>query len=483
VRVREGAVELDMAPPDLAAAIPGMWASLEEALVEYRIGQATRDAARLLDAGVTPEALAAFVAAFDGGRALYGATHALPIAYDLLQWKDRYPGARFAIPLAQALDMAARGSVRRPVRALAPPEDPGDDPVAAGERLRARVEAEDAAGAEAILRGALARGWGRAEIEPWLLRLCADHFLSFGHRLIYQVKVFDLLDVAGWDRAEPILCGHLYGIVNGTREDVLPAWTGFRRRVDALDLEALYAAVGTNPGWDGAEALLAAITDGAPREALSAMVAALEAGAPLDVLASVVSLGAAERMLRFDVSIDSDPSNQDNWLSATHIQTYAHAARHALRRLREPASLRLLLYGARFVNHHRVLDAAPEARDVPGGGGDLEALLAAIGSKDAPAAMGAARSLLETPEGTAALREAAMDYVISDVYARPIVSAHAIKNLVVALEETAATGDVRPALAFARLAASPLQQRWTFRGAREGVAFVTEGRVPKLLAP
>ena len=447
VREVDGDVEVDLSPPDLSAQVPGMWESLDGAVHAHRIGQAARDAARLLSAGVPPAALCAWVAGFDGRRAEWGATHVLPLAADLLLWTERYEGPRFAIPLAQALELAARGCVRRPERPLATPVDPGDDPVAAGEAVRTYVEAEDFPAAEALVQGALAKGW-RRELVPWFDRLCCDHFLSFGHRLIYQTKVFELLDAADWAHADAILSGHLFGIVNGTREDVLPAWKGFRSFLGRLHLPTLRAAAGTDPDWDGRAPLAEAVAHGKPREALQAVVDALEAGAPLERICDALSLAAAERLLRFDVAIDSDPSCQDTWLSVTHIQTFAHAVRLATRRFADPDVVKLLLQAARFCNHHRVLD----------------------GERHAPALDGD-----PWPE--------LMDVVIGDAFAQPIVSAHAVKNLVVGHAEWRITGDPRPMQAVLRLLGSPLQQRWTHRAALEGVAFVTEGRIPRLLAP
>lgn len=482
VRIAGDRVELDMSPPDRRAALPGYWASMSEGICERRVGQAVRDAVRLLDAGVPPAELAAAVAAHNGERAEWGATHVLPLAADALRWAERYPGPRFAIPLAQVIDLAARDGVRRPVRPAAAPIDPGPDPRAAGRELREAVEAEDGRRAEGLLLGALARGWGRAELEPQLLQLCADHFLSFGHRLIYQVKCMALLDAVGWDSpwAAPILRGHLFGIVSGTREDVLPAWAGFRARLAALDLPALYAAAGSDPGWAGGSELRAAALDGKPAEALDALTEALRAGAPLRAVIDALSLAAAERMLRFDVAIDADPSCQDSWLSVTHIQTYTAAVREALGRLDHPDVLRLIYYALRFVNHHRVLDGPPEP--IAAAAPDLEATLAAILGGDTAAALSGAAALFGGPQ-LERLREALMDLVITDRLAVPIVSAHAMKNLVVAFEEGAHTGDARPVLALVRLLSSPLQQRWVHRGALEALAFVTEGRIPRRLAP
>jgi nitrite reductase/ring-hydroxylating ferredoxin subunit len=480
VRVVGDDVELDLTPPDPAIAAAGYWASMAEGLHEQRVGQAVRDAVRLLSVGTPPAWLAAFIAAWDGARAEYGASHVLAVAHDVLQWLPRYPGPRFAIPLAQVIELCVRGTVRRPERPVADPIDPGDDPVAAGEALAAAVEAEDAVTAEGLLLGALARGWRRAELEPWFFDLCAAHFLSFGHRLIYQTKVFDLLDAADWRHASPILRGHLLGILSGTREDVLPAWAGFRRRLAALDLPALHATP-SDPGWHGGAAVTEALLTGGVAESFTVVVDAIAAGAPLSGLVDAISLAAAERMLRFDVAIDADPTCQDSWLSVTHIQTFASALRHTLPRYPRPAVLRLVLFAARFVHHHRVLDGQrqPWRTDAPA---DLSATLAAIDAGQTEAAISGAAALLAAGQA-GALQAALMDAAISDRFSQPIVSAHAMKNLLVAFEETAAMDDPRPVLALVRLLSSPLQERWTMQGALEAVAFVTEGKIPRLLAP
>ena len=99
------------------------------------------------------------------------------------------PGPQATIPLAQAFDIAARSNIRRPPRAQPQPTDPGADPNAAGDRLLELVEAEQAQAAEALLLGAVDRGWGWEQIGPWFYRLCAAHFLSFGHPFIYTAKM------------------------------------------------------------------------------------------------------------------------------------------------------------------------------------------------------------------------------------------------------------------------------------------------------
>ncbi len=490
LRVVEARVQLDLSPLDPAAERPRLWRSLEAALLDHDTGRATRDVVRLLQGGTAPAELLAFVAALNGRHAEYGATHVLAVAADLLRWRERYPGPRFALALAPLLDLCGRDCVRRPARPRAEVVDPGPDPVAAGARLRAAVEEEDAALAEGLLLGALQREFSVDVIEGWLLTLCADHFLSFGHRLIYHRKCSDLLAAAeaahtADSYAADILRGHLFGIICGTREDLLPAWAGYRRKLAALDVDGLARSAGTEPAWVGSAALTAAVAFSRPLDAVDAVVGALQEGASLRAVADALSLAASERMLRFDVAIDGDDAVQDGWLSVTHIQTFAAAVRQtAARQAAGPDVVRLLLQAARFISHHRVLDGEPTSMpEVACGDVAVGDALAAMDAQDTGAAMAVAAALAADPATLAALAEALMDRVLTDRFAVPIVSAHALKNLVVAVDEHAATGDLRPLLAGVRLLSSPLRQRWTARTAAEALAFVTEGRVPRSLAP
>lgn len=473
VHIEGEEVRIDLSPPDPDAEERRLWASLDAALRDHDTGRASRETVRLLVLGVAPARIAAAAAAHDARYAEWGCTHGLPVAADSLRFLPFHAGPAAAIPLAQALDIASYDHARRPVRPLVPPEDPGPDATAAAEELARRVEAEDAAGAEALLRGGLARGWGRAELEGALFAAISSHHFSFGHRLIYQVKLFDLLEAAGWEHAEVLLCGHLFGIVHGTRDDVLPAWAPYRRAVEALDLEALWA-LPRDPGWDPAP-LQRALFDGRSSEAMEAMIQALRAGAPLPMLCDALSRGGAERMVRFDVAHDQNPDLQDGWLSVTHTQTWAAALRAAVERWSDPRLLRFFLHGAFFCSHHRVLDGPrPTPERTEGTAADLVEAIRGLRTDEA---MGRA---LARPEG---VERALLDLVLADTSGAPIVQAHLIKTTLVCLDEARLLDDVRPLLAVVRFLSSPVRQRWVAQGAREAIRFVTEGKVPRALAP
>jgi hypothetical protein len=443
---------------------------------------------------VPPQRLAVEAARFDAERAEYGSTHALAVAADVLPLLSRYSGTAAALPLMQVLDLASENNVRRPVRPLAEPVDPGVDPVAAGRRLRELVEREDGEAAEALLRGALARGYGRAELEPWLYGPCCDHFLSFGHPLIYTVKVFDLLEEVGWEHAPAILPGHLRGIVDATREDTLPRWQAFVRRLAACEgeLSRWWAAAPT--GGTAAElpperrqAWWSALVDGDRDAAFDAVQEALEAAVAPTAIADVIAAAAAARLLRLDLAIDADPTVQDGWLDVTHTLTFASAVHAAVQRYRDPTALRLLFYAMRFVNNARALDVDP-VPPLPAASGEVVSLAevtAAIEARDPAAAVTRTAAYLAAHGPDHALRHACEDLPLHDLYTRPIIVAHAIKTGRVAFEVAARLRGTPwadlPILAFVRFAAAPLRERAVGQVVFEAQRLVVEGKVPRTL--
>ncbi|MCX4240320.1 Rieske 2Fe-2S domain-containing protein [Paraliomyxa miuraensis] len=495
VRVVDGRVQVDARPPaDEGAKARGLQ-RLAEGMLERRLGQIARELTRLLDAGMDARMLALEAARFDAERAEYGTTHALAVATDLLPLLPRYPGTRAVLPLMQVFDLVSESHVRRPLRPVAAPIDPGDDPVAAGRRLRALVEQEEGEQAEGLLRGALAKGWGRAELEPWLFGPCCDHFLSFGHPLIYQGKLFELLEAVGWEHAQVLLPAHLRGIVDATREDTLPRWQSFVRRLaeheDALPrwwAAAPRAGTAAELPRSQREAWWRALVDGERDEAFDAIAEALQQGAAPTAIADVIAAAAAERMLRFELAVERDPTVQEGWLDVSHTLTFAAAVHHAVGRYDDPSVLRLLFQAARFVNNARTLDASPAPTGLERGctpGAEpvtLQALDAAITARDPEAAVALASGYLAAHGPDEALRHAAEDLPLRDLYTRPIVVAHAIKVARVAFEVAARLQHTAwaelPILALVRFGASPHRERAVGQLAHEAERLVVEGKVP-----
>ena len=362
-------VQVDLRQPDPAELLPGAYQSLEKALSEGRMGQACRDTARLLQLGAGPEDIALFVACFDAARGEFGIGHAPAVAVDALAYLEHRQGLEAVLPLVQAMEQSSDTQRRRPLRPRPEPRDPGDDAEEAGRRFRELVEAEDGEAAEALLRGALARDWGREIVEPWFFAPLADHFLSFGHPLIYQIKIFDLLERVQFREADTLLGGLLTTMLSSTRHDNLPNWRAFRREMDALAprIGELYGALGAraeaSQTWDRS-ALLNALLDGRVADLFRAVEAACTQGASLNQMSQTLVLAASERLLRFELSIHDDATIQDGWLDATHTLTTASALRHAVQRYNEPEILRILLLVGGFIQRVGALDQE-ESQRVP----------------------------------------------------------------------------------------------------------------------
>lgn len=445
VRVENGMVEVQRT---VTINREAAWTSLTEAMGKVQGSRIAREVARLLRSGVPAPTLLAWAAAWDANHGEWGPSHTAALAADLVQWLPRPPdGVDSEVHTVQlvseALDLAARAHPGRALRLRPEPETWRSE---LAPELRRRVEAEDAAGAEALVRGMVASGASRIAIEAALYPLVADHFLDFGHPLIYLPKLLDLLDAAGPEHADALLGGWVHGVTMGTREDLLPPWAGFRRRITALasagGLDAAQAARNTSgPGADR-DALFRTLVDEAPPAVFDAVVAALQAGPWPPVLDALV-LAGAERLRRFDPHHDTNPHVEEGWLDVTHRFTVASAARVAAERWDHPDAARVVLAVAHFVALARPLDAASPESTVPA-------------------------------EAEPTLRAR----VLSGRAHRAIFFAHDVKTLVAAHAESVRLDHPLPMAAVAHYLGHPLQERLTRRFASEAVRLVRDGKPP-----
>ncbi len=489
-RIVAGEVEIDLSEPDLQASIPPLYESLTEGLLERRAGQITRDLLRLIRAGVPAERLALEAAAFDAERAEYGTGHGLPVAADVANMLRRHPGSAALGPLMQAMEAACEPNIRRPLRPLAEPVDPGSDSDDLATRVAAHVERMQLGDSEALLRGALQRGFGRELIEPWFYRVNTAHFLGFGHGLIYTVKAFDLLDRVGWEHAERLLPALLFRLGSFTREELIPTERRLRERLAQLEprQDELFAlSNGPDLSAEARGELIAAVLDGSDAEALDAVIQKLEKGASRSSIAQALVVAAAERLVRFDERIGVDPTVQDGWLDIAHLFTFASAVRHTLQRYDRPDGLRLLLFAARFIQRGRPLDLDRDARGLAelatGGAAALDETLEAVRTREAQRAIGLARDYLASGGDREALRDALEAIVLTDHAVRPIFVAHQVKLLAAAWDECTALREsedaIRPLLAVVHFLASPLDERGLERLRNEAIRFVEGGKPPR----
>ena len=472
-RVVAGQVEVDLTDPDPSQFFPAWIASLHEGIGKHENGRVIRDTVRLLQGGYDPWRILAEVARHDADHAEYGSTHALALAADCGRVLDRYEGVRAAYALAPALDMCGEANRLRPKR-----QRPAPLPGATEANLREAVEEENAERAEALLLGAFEAGVDLETILGWLFAVLSDHFLDFGHQLIYLTKARELFVHAGAEHAPAVLGSLVYSIVYGTREDTLPYMASHARALAELPAEV--APEDSSAPFD-ADAFRAAVLDGERAQvALGALLDALAAGVSVPRLARELVVAAAERMLRFDPELELRGDVAENWLWATHRFTFAAAVRTAVDTWSHPDRRRLLGQAVMFLHTGRGMDLPLEERpSLTGEPGDP---LEAVGRGDAAAAIARA---LQPGLDLEALAPRLEDLVLADPVVRPIVVAHAIKTPFAALEEVRELGEHPqarlPLAAALRFLASPLKERRVHDAVTTSIEWVVEGKVPRKL--
>lgn len=465
----DGTVRVEVADPDPAERRPPLLASLRTAIERDRIGQASRDVVRLLQASADPGELVWQAIAHGAPRAEFGWGHAVASATDCLAMVDLYDGDQRAIPIVQAIAGISEIERDRPPRPL--PEPASDLPGDGATAFRHLVEAEEVAGAQSLVLAAIEAGHGADVLQTWFTGAVADHHLSYGHGAIYAQKAFELLDLLGWERAGTVLPHLVPTIVYGTREDRLPYMRPFMRALSAADVPAL-AATGPETGWADDGALRDALLGADRRAPVTAAVAALMAGAGVDGLLGVVVDVVAERLLRYDHAGERVFEDDFGWLDITHGLTYANATRWHHDRGPGPDTVRLALFCC-FLAHwtgrhewHAGVPGAPAPAD-PGN------LTDACANRDPEVAVAAV--LAGSIETSAAELQRAS---LLDGTTAPIIHAHAVKMSRAAAVESARLGSARPLAAAARFIAAPKLERFVTANVVRSIELL-DGRAPR----
>jgi nitrite reductase/ring-hydroxylating ferredoxin subunit len=485
VEIRGGQVYVDIADPPAEIIRPDLFRSLTAAMEDLDVGRMARDAMRLQRIGTPLADVIREGVRYAAPRAEYGWDHSLATLADCLRMSQFFEESLRALPVIQGLSVAADNQVRRPARPRPDPVDPvaayGSVPGALA-AYPVLVDEERADEAEALFRGLIAAGVSPPVLRHTLLTAVTDHFLAYGHSMIFVQKAFDLLAHIGWDEADAVLSPLVPEMVLGTRYDKLPYMRKFLRAWDAAspDLATLVSGSGTGP-FDPA-GFGRALTDGSPEEALGALVGALSGGAPVPAVIDATGRAAAERLARFDIELDLDDTNEWGWLDVTHTLTYLNALRWAWSADPTPQVLRGLFHAAWFVQWTGQFDqrnpGRGEGRPRPHPTGDAGEVHRAIIERDPDAAV----ALADGYTGPRAeLERSLIKAAAQDHSTAPIMVAHVVKTAQAAVEESRALGggpgSAAPIAAAARFLASPKRERFVFQSTLE--AITTLRGVPK----
>ena len=476
VEVRGGQVFIDVTDPAPETLAPQLFESLLEAMGNVDIGRMARDTTRLRHIGTPLAEVVAEGVGYGAPRMEYGWNHSLATLTDCLNLASLFEGELQALPVVQGMSVISQTEVRRPYRPRPDPVDPVDAYGSVREALAAYptlVDEEQHEPAEALMRGLIASGVGKAPIRHALLTAITDHFLGYGHPMIYAQKAFEMLESIGWEHADTILSPLVPNMIYSTRYDRLPYMTKFLRAWKSADpdLMSLLARQNGHP-FDQTD-FNRNLLDGSPEAAFTALHNALESGVAVRDLIDATSLAASKRFRRFDIDIDSDDSSEWGWLDVTHNLTYVNALRWAWSADSTPEVLRGLFHAVWFVNFTQQFDQSdPELDTAPFQTSDAGQVLTATRGKD-PARAEATIAGFDGPEED--LHRVLAQGASEDNSVAPIMIAHTVKTARASIVESKALGKRDPMVAAGRFLASPKRERFVYNATLEAIDF-TRGR-------
>ena len=476
VEVRSGEVWLDVTEPAAEVIAPQLFASLREAMGEVDIGRLARDTMRLQRIGTPLAEVVREGVHFGAPKVEYGWNHSLATLTDCLNLASLFEGTIDSLPVVQGMSVVSQTEVRRPTRPRPDPIDPVEMYGSVDEALAAYpslVDDERMEEAEALLRGLIATGVAPESIRHALLTAITDHFLGYGHPMIYLQKAFEMLDHIGWEEADTVLSPLVPSMVLSTRYDRLPYMRKFLRAWEEADLDMQAPMQGQNgPAFD-ATSFQRVILDEGPESAFHAVRQSIETGAQVGEIIDAISRAAAERFRRFNIDLDTDDTNEWGWLDVTHTMTYLDALRWAWAADPSPEVLRGLFHAAWFVQWTQQLDTPNGTTDPqPIATSDADEVLRAIRSRDPEGTMATIAGFEgPTEDLNGALAQAASE----DNSVAPIMVAHSVKTSRAAIVESAALGDKAPLVAAGRFLASPKRERFVYNATLEAIDFV-QGR-------
>jgi nitrite reductase/ring-hydroxylating ferredoxin subunit len=316
-RIVDGVIWVDIVEPPAEERRARALANLREAADDHDYERIARELARFKRAG--GDLLAALCAAIEAShdRLEYGATHAFAGSACWLALHDELgdDDARLAT-IVEAIGHIAWDVLREPSRPFAPQSHAYDESA-----FLAAVEAQDEPRAVALLRGALAAGARLADLERALTAAALRHYADFGHSLIYVMHASRLAARLGAFIEAPLLLALTRGLINASREDLLPEFRSYATALARWPKRECAAEDAPSP-----EDVLGA----SAKECIGLTADAASRADHVELHHALLGANALNQ-LRFDLAIqerlDAPIGENIGWLDFTHGLTFANAVR------------------------------------------------------------------------------------------------------------------------------------------------------------
>jgi len=404
-------------------ALDGLRASFDD----HEYGRMAREIARLVKAGGDPDEALRAAIQWTHDRFEFGMTHALAALPDWLDIRDTHAGddTERLVPVVEAVGHLAWDSQRAPYYPYSPAVLDYDP-----DALFKAIEGEQEARAVALIRGGVASGAGFEDFEEPLSRAALEHYLDFGHALIYVLKAGEAVEKLGKDVLEPVLLMLVRMLIYGSREDLIPE---FKAYGESLAI------------WDEAGDAPVAAEDFDGLGVKAALTRILMSGKRTEELFDALLGAAARAMLHFDLERQGRTDNpvQDNitWLGYTHALTFSNAVRAQCTRFPELWPRGLLQIGCFLGRNARYVDLEQDMSEWH----------------------------VEDPD---AFFNANFRTLFDHGHPEYIVSCHLVKTLSAVRREHAAGGGDLLLAAMNRFLNSPLKRKHVLRTARQSIDFV-----------
>lgn len=316
IQVIEGVLQIDLTDPSPEQLFETIMVGLREGVRKGQYGRIAREVARLVCAGLDPLLAIGETLRAVHDRVEYGTSHAWPACADWLSLFDETScRERHVTCITESLFHLADDTLREAEYPYC-----ADHVSFSDSAFLAAIEAEDEAGAVALIRGAVAEGLAWCDLEPCFGRAALAHYRNIGHQAIFVIKTGELLRRFGQDLLLPLLLPLTRSLCMSSREDLIPQFKEYAPVLNDCPSQ-----------WGDACHVDLPVPFGlGVKDALVWTRNALMSASPEAVFEVLLSQCARNMLFfdsRYEQAFDRPVTHNIDWLDFTHTLTFGNAVR------------------------------------------------------------------------------------------------------------------------------------------------------------